>query len=97
MQLRHLYLALQKEFESPTFRLGGGRSIRLSYWCVFCPVIVTKKSRPVNKNSEIIFFAKHILSGRTLRGGENMDEKKEHAADIDDLIFGEEETGPSQR
>ena len=25
------YLAPQKEFESPTFRLGGGRSILLSY------------------------------------------------------------------
>ena len=25
-------LAPQKEFESPTFRLGGGRSILLSYW-----------------------------------------------------------------
>ena len=26
------YLARQKEFESPTFRLGGGCSIQLSYW-----------------------------------------------------------------
>ena len=25
-------MAPQKEFESPTFRLGGGRSIQLSYW-----------------------------------------------------------------
>ena len=90
-------MARQKEFESPTFRLGGGRSILLSYWCIFCPVIVTKKSASVNKNSEIIFLPKHILSGRALRGGENMEEKKEHAADIDDLIFGEEESGPSQR
>ena len=28
------FLALQKEFESPTFRLGGGRSIQLSYWSI---------------------------------------------------------------
>ena len=28
------FLAPQKEFESPTFRLGGGRSILLSYWGV---------------------------------------------------------------
>ena len=27
-------LAPQKEFESPTYRLGGGRSILLSYWGV---------------------------------------------------------------
>ncbi len=26
------FVAPQKEFESPTFRLGGGRSILLSYW-----------------------------------------------------------------
>ena len=26
------HMAPQKEFESPTFRLGGGRSIQLSYW-----------------------------------------------------------------
>ena len=30
-------LAPQKEFESPTFRLGGGRSILLSYWGVSTP------------------------------------------------------------
>ena len=41
MQTAHV--AHQKEFESPTFRLGGGRSILLSYWCIFCPTIVTKK------------------------------------------------------
>ena len=29
------FLAPQKEFESPTFRLGGGRSILLSYWGVY--------------------------------------------------------------
>ena len=90
-------LARLKEFESPTFRLGGGRSILLSYWCIFCPVIVTKKSCSVNKNREIIFHIQHILSGRIWRGGENMEEKNERALDIDDLIFGEEETGPSQR
>ena len=28
-------LAPQKEFESPTFRLGGGRSILLSYWGIY--------------------------------------------------------------
>ena len=29
------FLAPQKEFESPTFRLGGGCSIQLSYWGVY--------------------------------------------------------------
>ena len=29
------HMARQKELESPTFRLGGGRSIQLSYWRIF--------------------------------------------------------------
>ena len=35
-------MALQKEFESPTFRLGGGRSIRLSYWSIFTATLYPK-------------------------------------------------------
>ena len=34
-RLSALVLARQKEFESPTFRLGGGRSILLSYWRMY--------------------------------------------------------------
>ena len=30
-----MFVARQKELESPTFRLGGGRSIQLSYWRIF--------------------------------------------------------------
>ena len=40
-------LAPQKEFESPTFRLGGGRSILLSYWGI-CIRIVMEKQSSVN-------------------------------------------------
>jgi hypothetical protein len=32
-----------------------------------------------------------------MEGGEDMEEKNDRATDIDDLIFGEEESGPSQR
>ena len=48
MQTAHV--AHQKEFESPTFRLGGGRSILLSYWGV-CSDIVPKKSGSVNEKA----------------------------------------------
>ena len=44
------FLAPQKEFESPTFRLGGGRSILLSYWGIFL-CIVPKFCLSVNLKS----------------------------------------------
>ena len=43
-------MAPQKEFESPTFRLGGGRSILLSYWGK-CPYILLKLMLYVKKES----------------------------------------------
>ena len=43
-----IILAPQKEFESPTFRLGGGRSILLSYWGISL-YILPKNRLPVKK------------------------------------------------
>ena len=37
------FLARQKGFEPPTFRLGGGRSIRLSYWRMDMCIIREKR------------------------------------------------------
>ena len=34
-----VFMAPQKEFESPTFRLGGGRSILLSYRGMCCIIV----------------------------------------------------------
>ena len=42
------FLARLKEFESPTFRLGGGRSILLSYWRMDDLNIVAEKICCVN-------------------------------------------------
>ena len=36
---RSFSLARPKEFESPTFRLGGGRSILLSYGRIFYTIV----------------------------------------------------------
>ncbi len=89
-------LAHQKEFESPTFRLGGGRSIQLSYWCICCPTIVTKNLDSVNKLQWNIFAFAHILSGSLMQGGISMEETPK-PADLDDWLFEEADPGPSQR
>ena len=49
-------MAPQKEFESPTFRLGGGRSILLSYGRI-CHAIVTEKWGYVNKMTGIFLIS----------------------------------------
>ena len=91
-------LAHQKELESPTFRLGGGRSIQLSYWCVSCVAIVAKKIISVNEKTAL--FSPLPAYDREIKaeGCENMErEEQEQSKDIDDLIFGDEEWFPSNR
>ena len=91
-----LFLAPQKEFESPTFRLGGGRSILLSYWGV-CISIVPKNYSAVNKNPA------HFLPGAsyTVRSGKGgrmrMGERTEPYIDLEDLLYDEDSGQPSQR
>ena len=67
-------LAPQKEFESPTFRLGGGRSILLSYWGV-CSDIVPKKSGSVNEKATHFLLAL-AYNGKIAAGGERRIWKK---------------------
>ena len=47
-------VARQKEFESPTFRLGGGCSIQLSYWRIYWD-IVSEKFVNVNWEGKFMF------------------------------------------
>ena len=54
------FLAPQKEFESPTFRLGGGRSILLSYWGV-CRYILSNFLSSVKKIRHIFCLPAHIM------------------------------------
>ena len=92
-----LVLARQKEFESPTFRLGGGRSIQLSYWRIFTFGIVAKKIFGVNRISGYFSdsFAYITRSGFERSG--IVKESNDPYADLDDLIFGEGDGLPSER
>ncbi len=101
-------MARQKEFETPTYRLGGGRSILLSYWRIYWNIVAKK---PDNVNREGKFMYQYNLqqdsadSERrtlytippTLKGGEKMRECNDPNVDLDDLIFDEDDGGPSER
>ena len=95
-------LARQKGFEPPTFRLGGGCSIQLSYWRMFHSIVqnillcVNCKS---HDSFRFIFRGpKHILLGlQKMKGGTSMRQTNDPYADLDDLIFDEDAGGPSER
>ena len=98
------FLARQKGLEPPTFRLGGGRSIQLSYWRIYWS-IVPKNSTRVNRKQN---FAYSQISAETTgwilytefllwKGGKSMCENNIQYADIDDWIYCDVEGGPSER
>ena len=90
------FLAPQKEFESPTFRLGGGRSILLSYWGVCC-YILPNFFHAVKKIRHFFCFPPHIIHWHFQKGAKLMRESNDPNADLEDLIFDEDAGGPSQR
>ena len=89
-------LAHQRGFEPPTYRLGGGRSILLSYWCSY-PYILPKFFLSVKKIRHFFYSGKHILSGSFDKEAKNMYTSDDPCADLDDLIFEKGAGGPSDR
>ena len=90
-------MAPQKEFESPTFRLGGGRSILLSYWGIHL-LILPNFFTGVKKIRHIFYRSGHIML-RSHQKGANivMRESSDPREDLDDLIFDQSDGGPSER
>ena len=68
------FLAHPRGFEPPTCRLGGGRSILLSYGCV-CQSIVPKKSGSVNEKTTHFLYP-GAYNGKMLAGRERRTWKK---------------------
>ena len=90
-------LAHQRGFEPPTYRLGGGRSILLSYWCIqhiFYPNILylSRKSGTFFTYNRIYCPVVNFWKGET-----DMYLRFDPMADLDDLIFDEDAGGPSER
>ena len=100
---RHI-LALQKGFGPPTFRLGGGCSIQLSYWCIYWN-IVAEKDADVNLRN--FLFWRYVLTTflatapytvtLAKKGGFSIMWRNGFCADLDDLIFDKDDGGPSER
>ena len=61
------------------------------------PDIVPKKRLAVNQFRHIFCMPHHILSGRPQGRGSKMLETDDPYADLDDLIFDQEEYHPSER
>ena len=90
-------LAPPARLELTTLRLGGARSIQVSYGGILIPLIVPKNLRDVNSFPDIFSFPEHILEGVFPEGVRNMWDHVKQPQDLDDLLFTEEDGGPSER
>ena len=88
-------MAPQKEFESPTFRLGGGRSILLSYWGM--TVLLYPNFLILSILSGGIFSVRRIYWQASNTERRMRMEEEKTPVDIDDWIFDEDDGQPSQR
>ena len=90
-------MARLKEFESPTFRLGGGRSILLSYWRIYWNIVSENKTDVNCRDSTVFEFFLCYTGCLVRKGGTTVREGSDPYVDLDDLIFDEEDGGPSER
>ena len=92
-------MAPPARLELTTLRLGGARSIQVSYGGL-CPIILADFLSGVKNpcQSRGIFSAtEHIMGISAFIGGEDMETNDAYMGDVDDLIFAEEEYYPSDR
>ena len=90
-------MARPKGFGPPTFRLGGGRSIQLSYGRIFNAVILPKKYVCVNQKQDTFFASCSIYCQQyCIERRKNMEQENTYV-DLDDLIFEDDCWRPSDR
>ena len=89
-------MAHQRGFEPPTYRLGGGRSILLSYWCIRF-YILPKFFLSVKKIRHFFACEGIYCQAALWKEGEPMHSCDDPHADLDDLIFEKGDGGPSER
>ena len=94
-------MAPPARLELTTLRLGGVRSIQVSYggiWKLFSTAgIVPVKFHGVNQKCANSQAARNILSGVALQRGGRVLNGVESCVDLDDLLFAEGDGLPSDR
>ena len=88
-------MAPPARLELTTLRLGGVRSIQVSYGGV-CSNIVPKKTASVNEKPTHFSYVAAYNGKMILQGGKYMDKKDVHF-DVDDYIFADQEWQPSEK
>ncbi len=92
-------MAPPARLELTTLRLGGARSIQVSYGGL-CPIILSDFLSCVKNSRQsrgIFSECGHIMGISAFTGGKDMETNEAYVGDVDDLIFAEEEYYPSDR
>ena len=92
-------LAPPARLELTTLRLGGARSLQVSYGGIFsCVWIFYSNNSLLSRKCGTFFSDPGIYCCSSLwKGAENMTEHTDPNMDLDDLIFNKEDGGPSER
>ena len=92
-----MFLASPARFERATFRLGGGCSIQLSYWRIYWNIVSENKTDVNCRDSTEFETLRCYTEALVWKGGTAVKEGSDPYVDLDDLIFDEEDGGPSER
>ena len=90
-------LAPPARLELTTSRLGGARSIQVSYGGICVPMHFTEKNESCQHNPLQILDSASYNMGNGLRGGNMVNENETAATGIADLLYDADTAYPSER